>query len=142
MKKFKMKKKHSKMTSSKRPLIPSMLKGLTYSYLITAVFFTLLATLLTVTNMFGKESTQNMIIIFMTIIAVMFGAKATAKSYGEKGWLMGGILGLIYYAIFFLIAFAFNRSVHLTGSIFSMFLLCVGSGILGGFLGMKKGAAL
>lgn len=133
-----MKKKYSKMGSGKKPVIPAMLKGLTYSYLITAIFFTLLATLLTVTNAFGKESTQNMIIIIITIIAVLLGGRVTAKSHGEKGWLMGGILGFVYYAIFFLIAFAFNHSIHLTGSIFSMFLLCVGSGILGGLMGIRK----
>lgn len=88
-------------------------------------------------NVEFKEGLFNIIYIIISIIAIMLGALVSVKSYGSKGWLVGLVVGCVFYIAFYLIASLFGESLVLTTYDFIKFFLCALVGLLSGIIGIN-----
>jgi putative membrane protein (TIGR04086 family) len=110
-----------------------LLKGLLISYIITAFMLLLLAFLML------KLDTPSIVISgginFAYIISVFIGGFFTGKRMEQRKFVWGMIMGLFYFVILLLISLMMNRvSPMPIGSLFTVFIISVLSGMLGGMI--------
>lgn len=110
-----------------------LLKCLLFSYVLTAGLLLLLAFML---YRFGLQEKIVNIIIILIYIAVTFCAGFLAgKKMKSRRFMWGLIMGVSYFVILLLVSLVANRSAEeVTEGVLTVFLLCAGSGMLGGML--------
>lgn len=110
------------------------LKCLLFSYILTVGLLLLLALFL---YRFGlQEKTVSIAIIFIYIAANLLGGLIAGKKMGSRKFLWGLLCGCLYFVILLAVSFAVDRSVEgISGNLITSFLICAGSGMLGGMLG-------
>lgn len=110
-----------------------VLKCMLAAYLVTAGLLLLLALML---YRFGLSEKVVSVCIILIYIAVTFLAGFIAgKRAGEKKFLWGLAMGCIYFLILTAVSFAVNKGMgDDIGNLVTVFLLCGGSGMLGGML--------
>lgn len=110
-----------------------VMKCMLAAYLLTAGLLLLLALML---YRFGLSERVVSICIIIIYIAVTFLAGLIAgKRAGEKKFLWGLAMGCTYFLILTAVSFAVNKGVgDDMGNLVTVFLLCGGSGMLGGML--------
>lgn len=111
----------------------SLLKALVVSYIITGVLLLAVAFVL---YKFGiSESTVNVAIIVVYVVASFVGGFIAGKLVKEKKYIWGCFLGLAYMAVICVVSFIMNGTLNFSGSsAVSALLLCIGGGMLGGML--------
>ncbi len=110
-----------------------VVKCMLVSYLLTAGLLLFLALML---YRFGLSEKVVSIGIIVSYIAVTFLAGFIAgKKAGEKKFLWGLAMGCIYFLILTAVSVIVNRGIEdAASSLVTVFLLCGGSGMLGGML--------
>lgn len=110
-----------------------MLKCLLVSYVLTAGLLLLLALML---YRFGlKENIVNICIIAIYIIVTFLAGVMAGKRAQSRRFLWGLLMGILYFAVLAGVSFAVNRSVQdVANNSVTVFLLCAGSGMLGGMV--------
>lgn len=110
-----------------------VMKCMLASYILTAGLLLFLALML---YRFGLSEKVVSICIILIYIAVTFLAGFIAgKRAGEKKFLWGLAMGCIYFLILTAVSILVNRRVEdAMSSMVTVFLLCGGSGMLGGML--------
>lgn len=110
-----------------------VVKCMLVSYLLTAGLLLFLALML---YRFGLSEKVVSIGIIVIYIAVTFLAGFIAgKRAGEKKFLWGLAMGCIYFLILTAVSVIVNRGIEdAASSLVTVFLLCGGSGMLGGML--------
>lgn len=110
-----------------------VIKCMLASYLLTAGLLLFLALML---YRFGLSEKVVSICIIVIYIAVTFLAGFIAgKRAGEKKFLWGLAMGCIYFLILTAVSVIVNRGIEdAAGSLLTVFLLCGGSGMLGGMV--------
>lgn len=110
-----------------------VLKCMLAAYLLTAGLLLLLALML---YRFGLSEKVVSICIIVIYIAVTFLAGFIAgKRSGEKKFLWGLAMGCLYFLILTAVSFIVNKRVDGDiGNLVTVFLLCAGSGMLGGMV--------
>lgn len=110
-----------------------ILKCMLAAYLVTAGLLLLLALML---YRFGLSEKVVSVCIILIYIAVTFLAGFIAgKRAGEKKFLWGLAMGCIYFLILTAVSIAVNKGMgDDMGNLATVFLLCGGSGMLGGML--------
>ncbi len=110
-----------------------VVKCMLVSYLLTAGLLLFLALML---YRFGLSEKVVSIGIIVIYIAVTFLAGFIAgKRAGEKKFLWGLAMGCIYFLILTAVSIIVNRGIEdAASSLVTVFLLCGGSGMLGGML--------
>lgn len=110
-----------------------VLKCMLAAYAVTAGLLLLLALML---YRFGLSEKVVSVCIILIYIAVTFLAGFIAgKRAGEKKFLWGLAMGCIYFLILTAVSFAVNKGMgEDVGNLATVFLLCGGSGMLGGML--------
>ncbi len=110
-----------------------VLKCMLASYLLTAGLLLFLALML---YRFGLSEKVVSVCIIVIYIAVTFLAGFIAgKRAGEKKFLWGLAMGCIYFLILTAVSVLVNRSMEdQVSNMITVFLLCGGSGMLGGML--------
>lgn len=113
--------------------IAFVLKCMLAAYILTAGLLLLLALML---YRFGLSEKVVSICIIIIYIAVTFLAGFIAgKRAGEKRFLWGLAMGSIYFLILTAVSFIVNRGMDgAANNMITVFLLCGGSGMLGGML--------
>ena len=112
-----------------------LLKALVLSYILTLMLVLITSFLLTYTAL--KESIIPLLNTITIIISITIGAIYMAIKIGEKGWLNGGILGVIYFLILLILNYFFVKPF--TIDIFSLgkFFVSLITGMIGGVLGIN-----
>lgn len=120
-----------KMIDSKKLIF--VLKCMLAAYLVTAGLLLLLALML---YRFGLSEKVVSVCIILIYIAVTFLAGFIAgKRAGEKKFIWGLAMGCTYFLILTAVSLAVNKGVgDDVGNLVTVFLLCGGSGMLGGML--------
>ncbi|MCM1386877.1 MAG: TIGR04086 family membrane protein [Bacillus sp. (in: Bacteria)] len=120
-----------KMIDSKKLIF--VLKCMLAAYLVTAGLLLLLALML---YRFGlSEKVVSVCIIMIYIIVTFLAGFIAGKRAGEKKFLWGLAMGCIYFLILTAVSFAVNKGMgDDMGNLATVFLLCGGSGMLGGML--------
>ncbi|MDD6812320.1 MAG: TIGR04086 family membrane protein [Lachnospiraceae bacterium] len=110
-----------------------MMKCMLAAYLLTAGLLLFLALLL---YRFGlSEKIVSIGIILIYIVVTFLAGFIAGKRAGEKKFLWGLAMGCIYFLILTAVSMIVNRGIEeVSGSMITVFLLCGGSGMLGGML--------
>ena len=111
----------------------SILKGLLFSYIITAFVLLILALLMLKLDLSGAVLSGG--INFAYIISAFIGGFFVGKKVEQKKFLWGFIMGVFYFLIIMLITLFINRSSPLPmGSLLTVFIISSMSGMLGGMV--------
>ncbi|MDE7285148.1 MAG: TIGR04086 family membrane protein [Lachnospiraceae bacterium] len=110
-----------------------VMKCMLAAYLLTAGLLLLLALML---YRFGLSEKVVSICIILIYIAVTFLAGFIAgKRAGEKKFIWGLVMGCVYFLILMVVSIIVNRGIEEPVSrMITVFMLCSGSGMLGGML--------
>lgn len=117
----------------KNEKVINILKGLLLSYMVSGICILILAFLLYQFRLPKQIIGIGVTIIY--IISTFLGGFMLGKSMKQKKYLWGLILGLGYFFILVLISLITNGGFqNLSGNFWLTFILCGGSGMLGGML--------
>ena len=110
-----------------------VLKCMLAAYILTAGLLLLLALML---YRFGlSEKTVSICIIVIYIVVTFLAGFLAGKRMGEKKFLWGLAMGCTYFLILTAVSVIVNKGIEdAAGSLVTVFMLCGGSGMLGGML--------
>lgn len=111
----------------------SILKGLLFSYIITAFVLLILALLMLKLDLSGAVISGG--INFAYIISAFIGGFFVGKKVEQKKFLWGFLMGVFYFLIIMLLTLIINRSSSLPmGNLLIVFIISSMSGMLGGMV--------
>ena len=120
-------------TSERGRVVFSFCKLLIASYIITGILLLLLSMILYKFHI--SESFVNIGIIAIYCLSTFFTGFLAGKSMQRRKFIWGLLLGGAYFLILCLISLGINSSISdLSGNFLTAFVLCVGSGMLGGMI--------
>lgn len=110
-----------------------LLKCLLFSYILTGALLLLLALFV---YRFGlSEKTVSLIIIGIYIGTTFCAGFITGKKLKTRKFLWGLLMGTAYFVVLAILSLAVNHSLGEMGSnVFSVLVMCAGSGMLGGMV--------
>jgi putative membrane protein (TIGR04086 family) len=122
-----------KPSSIAKPKIMSLLTSLIVSYLITGLMLLILALLLYKMNFDEGKVTIGIIAVY--IFSCFIGGNIVGRKVGEKKYLWGMILGVVYFVLLLGIS-TLVQPGSMTGVryLITSMIMCVGGGMLGGML--------
>lgn len=111
----------------------ALLKGLLISYIITALLLLLFSFLML------KMDLPSIVISgginFAYIISAFIGGFFVGKSLEQKKFLWGLAMGVLYFLVLLMVSLLMNRVSPLPfGGLFTVFIICGLSGMLGGMI--------
>jgi len=128
--------KQSKVSAlSEHISIVSMLKGLLVSYIIVIFLFAFFAIILANTDF--PEKYLPTAVLITTIISVITAGSTVTKRLKNKGWLNGGIVGLIYMLILYILSSIVYEDFSVNRYTITMIIIGMLSGAIGGILGIN-----
>jgi putative membrane protein (TIGR04086 family) len=116
-----------------RPSSP-VFSGLLYSLVTMAVCTLLTSLILFSTNM--KEASLLIYAYVIHAVSLFVGGLVAGKRSENKGWYHGGLLGLLYSAIIFIVAFLAYDAGFSKQTLY-LLALTFASGALGGMIGVN-----
>ncbi|MFW5649402.1 MAG: TIGR04086 family membrane protein [Candidatus Alkaliphilus sp. MAG34] len=109
--------------------------GLIRGYIVSLLFFLIGALLITYTSM--GEGTIPFITSVIMIIGIVYSSIYCSIHLREKGWLHGGIMGLVYILMLVLLSKIFISGYSVNRVALYKIGLGVGTGVIGGILGVN-----
>lgn len=125
----------AKNIMSEHANIVSMIKGIGIAYFITIPLFMVFAFFLTYMD-FPEKLLSTTVIITTLISLIVAGWSSTCK-VRSRGWLNGGIIGLVYMAILFIASSVAYRDCTINSHVIIMFVIGMITGSIGGILGIN-----
>lgn len=110
-------------------------KGLVVCIVLTIVALIVLALFLKLTSL--SEAKLPMFNNLIIIISVAIGSIYASSRSKENGWLIGALIGLIYYLFILLLNLIFIRDINLSLIIIPRIFMSMFSGIIGGIIGIN-----
>ena len=105
------------------------------SFLLTIIFLIIFSLVLTYTEI--QENTIEPVIIILSSISILICSFVTSKKIKSKGIITGGILGVTYFLLLYILSSIFNASFSLNMYSIIMMISCVITGMIGGILGVN-----
>ncbi|GKX66034.1 TIGR04086 family membrane protein [Inconstantimicrobium mannanitabidum] len=118
-----------------RGIMVNIFKGLLRSILITLIGVFILSLIMMVKDVNLKALGIAWVII--TCISIFVGAIYSAKKNQERGWLVGLILGLLYYIILFIFTMILKEKVSFVLYDFYRLIIALAVGFFSGMLGIN-----
>lgn len=112
-----------------------VLKNVALSYFITLILFVIYSFILAFTSV--PESSIPLFTFVAGMISVFIGSSLTLIKVKEKGLVNGGLVGLIYILILYVLSSIFAAGFGLNGYAFSMIIFYVIVGMIGGIIGVN-----
>ena len=112
-----------------------ILKSLALSFIFTLVLVLIVSILLTYTPL--KESRIPLLNTIIMIISITVGSIYIAIKIGERGWLNGGLVGILYFLILVLLNYLFIKPFVFDVYSISKFFISLVTGIIGGMIGIN-----
>lgn len=110
-----------------------LLKGLLFSYIATAFILLILSFLMLKLSLSGSIISGG--INFAYIVSALVGGFYVGKKVEQKGFVWGLIMGIFYYIVLMILSILMNQNASLQmGNLFTVFLICGASGMLGGMI--------
>lgn len=113
----------------------SLLKGLLAAYLVTIPVFMLLALILANTDFPQRLLTPA--IVVTTIVSVFTAGAVATRGVKSKGWLNGGIVGLVYMIILYFLSSIVYKNFSIDKYVVTMTIIGVLAGAIGGIVGIN-----
>ncbi|HZJ58123.1 MAG TPA: TIGR04086 family membrane protein [Clostridia bacterium] len=115
--------------------ILAILKSSIIAIIITLICFTFFAIIIKVADL--QETIIPPVVQVIRTLSIAFGGMLAAKSSKKVGWLKGGITGVVYVLLAFIISSLFGGSIFMGTLIFSDILLGAIAGAVGGIIGVN-----
>ena len=112
-----------------------IIKGTVISIILSLIFLTIYAALLSYTSI--SESTMVPVIITITGISILIGSSISSMHIKKQGMLNGALVGLIYMLTIYILSSIFLSSFEI--NINSIIMIAVGivTGMIGGIIGVN-----
>ena len=111
------------------------IKGVLISFIITIILFYILGIILTYTSVPEKIITPAIIII--TGVSILIGTSVSLIKSGEKGMIKGGLIGITYFSIIYMISSILLKNFEInvySGIMLASTFIC---GCIGGIVGVN-----
>lgn len=112
-----------------------LVKGLVVSYGLTLIIIVIISLLLTYTSV--KESSIAVLNTITMIASISIGSIYLTLKVGEKGWLNGGLMGILYFLVLLLLNYAFAKPFNVDLYSTSKFIISIVTGVIGGMIGIN-----
>ncbi|WFA09850.1 TIGR04086 family membrane protein [Tissierella sp. Yu-01] len=122
------------MLNKNKSRISYLLKGLLMAFIITILLLVFYSLLLRFTSL--SESKLHLLNNLTMILSVVVSSIYVAVKIKDKGWMHGGIVGVLYYLIIILINLLFIRDSS-SVLLLSKLLISTIAGIIGGMIGIN-----
>ena len=111
----------------------TLLKGLLFSYIVTAFIILILSFLMLKLDLSSAVISGG--INFIYIVSAFIGGFFVGKKVGQRKFLWGFVSGVMYFVVIMLVSLLVNRTSALPlGSMATVFIICSLSGMLGGMI--------
>lgn len=117
-------------------IIKNIAKGIGISLITTLVSLLIFSIILTYTNI--QENVINPVIMMITAISILIGSSIGNIKIRKNGLLNGGIIGIGYILIIYLISSILNWKFSLNLQSIIMIITAIIFGILGGIIGVNR----
>jgi len=111
-------------------------RGLLVALLYSFLFLTLFTFIIYLSPL--SEGYISYLIMGGALVSILLGSIYVGKRTEEKGWLRGGLTGLLYVGTLLLLCFIFQVNIETDFNIFSKFFLGLIFGSLGGIVGINS----
>ena len=122
-----------------KPSVPFSLKGfllgLLWAISLTLLSFVLFALLLTYTSL--PEGAIPWIALLTQVASVAVAAAISAAQVGHHGYLSGGLMGLCYTLLLYLISLLFAGTFRVGSHFFILLIIGLFGGAVGGIIGIN-----
>lgn len=112
-----------------------ILKNVFIAYCIALLMFLIYAFALEFTAI--PESSIPIVVFVVSMISVFIGSSFAVIKIKENGLINGGLVGLIYILVLYLLSSIFSTGFGMTGYSFSMIVFNVIIGMIGGIIGVN-----
>ena len=124
-----------KVEKSNTNKLSSIFNGILFSFGITMISFLIFGIILSYTSI--SEDTINPVISVITAVSILIGTSISCIKLEKNGLITGGIIGIIYIGLLYIISSALNNNFTLnTYSIAMMVSGCI-TGVIGGVIGVN-----
>ncbi|MCI8464351.1 MAG: TIGR04086 family membrane protein [Lachnospiraceae bacterium] len=114
-----------------RPL--SLVRSLLFSYILTGILLLILSFLLYKMKLSRSQIHMGVYVVY--VLSCLFGGFLAGKQIKNRRFLWGGLTGILYFTLLFLISLLLNQGIHVeVPGLLLNFVLCAGSGTIGGML--------
>lgn len=110
-------------------------RNVVFSYIITLVLIVIYSFVLAFTSV--PESSIPLFTFVSGMISVFIGSSVSLIKIKEKGLINGGIVGLLYILILYVLSSIFSTGFGVNGYAFWMILFNVIVGMIGGIIGVN-----
>ena len=112
-----------------------IIKGTAISIVLSLILLTFYATLLSYTSV--SENTMVPVIITITGISILIGSSISSIHIKKQGMLNGALVGIIYMLTIYILSSIFLSSFELTTNSIIMIAVGIGTGMIGGVIGVN-----
>lgn len=120
---------------SERLNLAAIFKGILVSYMITFPIFAVFAYALTYTSF--PEKFVSPLVVFGTILSIMTAGAVATRKMKSKGWLNGGVVGLIYMLILYLFSSIVFKNFSIDRYVAVLMIIGLLTGCIGGIIGIN-----
>lgn len=124
------------MEFSSNKFIKKIFKGVLISLVVSFVLLAIFAIVLTYTSV--SENTIVPVIIVVTGISILVGTILESRKIVKNGIGLGGIIGLVYVLILYIISSLLNADFSINTQSFILILVAIFSGMIGGIIGVNN----
>ncbi|MCI8965500.1 MAG: TIGR04086 family membrane protein, partial [Clostridia bacterium] len=100
-----------KVEKSNTNKLSSIFNGILFSFGITMISFLIFGIILSYTSI--SEDTINPVIIVITAVSILIGTSISCIKLEKNGLITGGIIGIIYIGLLYIISSALNNNFTL-----------------------------
>ena len=118
-----------------RSFVKSVLKGWSGAVLLTFMLMLILS--LAMIKFELNDNIYSIIFTVITVVSLVIGAVLAARNNGERGWLTGGIVGLLFFVFIFVFSSVINGSFAFDITQIYKLIGCFGVGTIAGILGIN-----
>ena len=112
-----------------------IIKGTAISIILSLILLTIYAALLSYTSI--SENTMVPVIITITGISILIGSSISSMHIKKQGMLNGALVGIIYMLTIYILSSIFLSSFELTTNSIIMIAVGIGTGMIGGVIGVN-----
>lgn len=110
-------------------------KSLLLSFIVTLIFFVVFTLILTYTKL--SENWIPLIDSIILIISISLGAIKMAVNTSRRGFLHGGILGVVYILILIIISMIFMKDFQFSTYTITKLIIGLATGMVAGMIGVN-----
>lgn len=128
-------KKIDDISKEKNKNIINVIKGAIIAIILSLIFLTVYAAVLSFTNV--SENTMVPVVLVITGISILIGSSMSSISIKKKGLMNGALVGLIYAITLYILSSIFGAGFSIELNSIIMIIVSIITGMIGGIIGVN-----